>query len=299
MAEKTVYMVIGPTAVGKTAFAIRLAQQLHAEIISADSRQFYKEMCIGTAVPDATELAAVPHHFVQHISIQQYYNVHSYEQEAVAKAEQLLQNSNAVVVVGGSGLYLNAFAYGIDELPDPSPETRAALDQLYREGGVRALAVRLEELDADFYKTIDTANPNRLKRALEVCITTGKTFTDLRIGQAKQRPFAIKWIGLQQDRALLYQRINKRVDMMLELGLMLEVEALYPFKHLNALNTVGYKEFFAYLDGKESYKWAVEKVKTNSRRYAKRQMTWFRKNKDIHWLDVDNKPEIRKFLFNS
>ncbi len=296
VAEKKVYMVAGPTAVGKTAFAIRLAQALNTHVISADSRQFYKEMSIGTAVPSAEELAAAPHHFVQHLSIHQDYNVHRYEQEAVAKAQELLQSHDAVVVVGGSGLYLNAFAFGIDNLPDPSPETRAYIEATYRKGGVEALRRLLFSLDKAYYHQMDIANPNRLKRAIEVCLTTGKTFSELRLGEAKQRPFQLQWIGLYQDRERLYQRINLRVDKMLEAGLMDEVNRLYPFKHLNALNTVGYKEFFTYLDGTQTYEWAVEKVKTNSRRYAKRQMTWFRKNTAIQWLDVENKAEVEGFL---
>lgn len=283
---KKVYIVVGPTAVGKTAYAVRLAQKIDAQIISADSRQFYREMRIGTAVPEPHELAAVPHHFVQHLSIHHDYNVHRYEHEAVAKAEALLQQQDAVVVVGGSGLYLNAFAFGIDELPDPSPQTRQYLDEQYQKGGIEALRRMLQKMDAQYYKQIDICNPNRLKRALEVCLTTGKTFSELRYGQPKTRPFDIQWVGLLQARDKLYERINRRVDMMLSAGLMDEVKALYPYRHLNALNTVGYKEFFAYLSGEQSYEWAVEKVKTNSRRYAKRQMTWFRKNTAIEWVEV-------------
>jgi len=296
--NKTLYIVAGPTAVGKTRFAIELAHKLKTEIISADSRQFYKEMCIGTAVPSSDELAAIPHHFIQHISIQDGYNVHQYEQEALKQIDEIFKYQQSVVMVGGSGLYLNAVAYGIDDLPDPSEETRRQLALLFEHEGLFGLQSLLRERDPLFYEEIDPQNPNRLKRALEVCLTTGKTYSELRLGQKKERAFEIKWIGLEQERSLLYERINKRVDMMIMAGLIEEVEKLYPLKHLNALNTVGYREFFQWMDGEESYEWALEKVKTNSRRYAKRQMTWFRKNEDIHWLNMDHKSEISGFINN-
>ena len=281
-------MVVGPTAVGKTLYAIQLAKLLNADIISADSRQFYKEMKIGTAVPSDDELSEVKHHFIQHLSIHDAYNVSDFEHDALDKIQRLHETNDAVVVVGGSGLYLNALAYGIDDLPDPSKETRHTLDELFETEGIEGLQKQLKELDPKFYQQIDIQNPKRLKRALEVCITTGKPYSELRLGKVKKRPFEIKWIGLKQERSILNERINKRVDIMLEQGLLEEVKTLYPLRELNALNTVGYKEFFVCLDGKETYEWAVEKVKTNSRRFAKRQMTWFNKNKDIKWLDTDH-----------
>ncbi|OYT16318.1 MAG: tRNA (adenosine(37)-N6)-dimethylallyltransferase MiaA [Bacteroidetes bacterium 4572_77] len=283
--KKTAYFVVGPTAVGKTAYAIKLAQQLQAEIISADSRQFYKEMCIGTAVPSPEELAAVPHHFIQHRSINEDYNVHQFEQEALLKMDKLFKSCQAVVVVGGSGLYLNALAFGIDDLPDPSPQTRQHLNNLQEEEGLNGLRSLLRQLDPVFMEEVDQQNPNRIKRALEVCLTTGKPYSQQRLGEKKQRPFQIKWIGLQQDRAQLYERINQRVDLMISAGLLDEVKSLYALRHLNALNTVGYREFFTWMNGEESYEWALAKVKTNSRRYAKRQMTWFTRNNDIEWID--------------
>jgi tRNA dimethylallyltransferase len=284
--EKTVFFVVGPTAVGKTRFAVKLAKQKKSEILSADSRQFFQEMSIGTAVPSPEELQAVKHHFIQHISIHQAYNVHKYEQDALRKIEELFKIYDAVVVVGGSGLYLNALAYGIDDLPDPSEETRQKLDRIFQQEGISGLQDLLRKLDPEFLISVDQQNPNRMKRALEVCLTTGKPYSVQRLGIKKERPFKMKWIGLRQDRAVLYERINKRVDLMLKAGLIDEVKALFPLRHLNALNTVGYREFFQWMEGKESYEWAVEKVKTNSRRYAKRQMTWFNKNEDIQWLDV-------------
>jgi tRNA dimethylallyltransferase len=297
-AAKKLYFVIGPTAVGKTRFAIQLAQALNTEIISADSRQFYQEMTIGTAVPSNEELSAAPHHFIQHISIRENYNVYKFEHDALALIEELFKKHDELVIVGGSGLYLNALAYGIDDLPDPSEATRQKLDNLYQDKGIDGLQELLKELDPQFFTEVDIQNPKRLKRALEVCLTTGKPYSEQRLGIKKKRDFEIQWLGLKQERDKLYQRINKRVDIMIENGLIEEVKKLYPLKHLNALNTVGYKEFFLWLDEEESYDWALEKVKTNSRRFAKRQMTWFNKNEDIFWLDADDTYAIDHFLMN-
>lgn len=293
--KKTIYVVVGPTAVGKTHFAIELAQLLQTEIISADSRQFYKEMKIGTAVPSSEELNKVKHHFIQHLSIHEDYNVHRFENDALNLIDDLFDTFNNLIVVGGSGLYLNALAYGIDDLPDPSDETRQFLDNVHQKHGLDGLRSLLLEKDPAFYNQVDIHNPNRLKRALEVCITTNKPYSEQRMQTAKERHFNIQWIGLHQQREKLNQKINQRVDLMIEDGLLEEVKNLYPYKTLNALNTVGYREFFSWLDGDESYDWALEKVKTNSRRYAKRQMTWFRKNKDIQWLDVDDIKAIENF----
>lgn len=295
--KKKLFIVAGPTAVGKTRFAIELAQLFNTEIISADSRQFYQEMKIGTAVPSSEELSAVPHHFIQHISIEEPYNVHKFEMHAIDLAKQLFKKHDVLVAVGGSGLYLNALAYGIDELPDPSEETRSFLEEAFKKEGVEGLQILLKKYDPAFYQQVDLQNPNRMKRALEVCLTTGKTYSSLRLGNPKTRDFEIHWIGLKQDRIKLYERINLRVDLMIHEGLLEEIKGLYPRKHLNALNTVGYREFFKWMDGDETYDWALEKVKTNSRRYAKRQMTWFTKNPDIHWLDMDQE-EDKIELFN-
>lgn len=294
--QKTLYFVVGPTAVGKTSFAIELAKHLNTEVISADSRQFFREMNVGTAAPSEEELGQVKHHFIANLSIHETYNVSSFEQDALSLCDKLFLSKDSVVVVGGSGMYLDALAYGIDDLPDASLELRMDLKRLYDNEGIEALQEKLEKLDPVFYAEIDKQNPKRLLRALEVCLTSGKTYSELRLGQKKKRDFAIRWIGLEQNRAKLNEHINLRVDKMLEKGLIDEVKQLYPFKSLNALNTVGYKEFFAWLDGEESFEWAVEKVKTNSRRYAKRQMTWFRKNEDIHWFNVDNLPELAELL---
>lgn len=286
--QKKLIILAGPTAVGKTRFAIELAQLFSTEIISADSRQFYKEMHIGTAVPSSVELAGAPHHFIQNISITEPCNVHKYEMEAIAKIDELFEKHDVLIAVGGSGLYLNALAYGIDELPDPSEETRQFLEEVYQNDGVEGLRMLLKNYDPEFHGQVDLQNPSRIKRALEVCLTTGDKYSKLRLGTKKKRDFEIKWIGLRQDRPKLYDRINRRVDVMIAEGLIEEVKQLYPRKKLSALNTVGYREFFQWLDGDETYEWAVAKVKTNSRRYAKRQMTWFTKNEDIEWLDMDD-----------
>ncbi len=296
MSQKTVYFVVGPTAVGKTAFAIRLAKYLETEIISADSRQFFHEMRIGTAMPSEDELKAVKHHLIGNLSIHEKYNVSTFEQEALQLIQTLFQKKNAVVIVGGSGLYLEALAFGIDDLPDASEELRMQLKKQYDNEGIEVLQKQLQKLDPDFYAKIDKQNPKRLLRALEVCLTSGKTYSELRLGKKKKRDFTIRWIGLEQDRIKLNEKINLRVDRMLESGLLEEVNKLYPFKHLNALNTVGYKELFAWLDKEESFEWAVEKVKTNSRRYAKRQMTWFRKNEEINWFKVDDLTDMEDLL---
>jgi tRNA dimethylallyltransferase len=294
--QKTVYFVVGPTAVGKTVFAIELAKHLNTEIISADSRQFYREMKIGTAIPSREELNDVPHHLIGNLSMHENYNISSFEKEALAILERLFQKKDAVVVVGGSGLYLDALAFGIDDLPDVLPEMRRNLKQIYELDGIEAIQQKLKKLDPVFYAEMDIQNPNRVMRAIEVCLSTGKPYSELRLGKKKNRDFNIRWIGLEQERSKLNKRINLRVDKMLENGLLNEVKQLYPFKHLNALNTVGYKEFFTWLDGEESYEWAVEKMKTNSRRYAKRQMTWFRKNKEIYWINADDNREINLLI---
>lgn len=294
--QKIVYFVVGPTAVGKTSFAIRLAQHLGTEIVSADSRQFFREMNIGTACPSREELKQVKHHLIGNLSIHDSYNVSAYESDALGLIKTILADFGSAVVVGGSGLYLDALAYGIDDLPDASSDLRMELAKLFDKEGITALQKRLELLDPVFYAQIDKQNPKRLLRALEVCMSTGKPYSEFRMGQKKTRPFSIRWIGLEQERSFLNERINLRVDKMLEDGLLNEVKQLYPYKDLNALNTVGYKEFFAWMDGTESLEWAIEKVKTNSRRYAKRQMTWFRKNTDIHWFDVANLPSMEVLL---
>ncbi len=283
-AKKNKLIVVeGPTAVGKTVYAIDLAKRLQTEILSADSRQFYRELNIGVARPSPEELAEVKHHFVAHIGIADYYSVSRFEQDALGLLEKLFETHESVVMAGGSGLYVNAVCYGIDELPDPDEELREDIQKLYETRGIEALRAQLKILDPVFYDQIDLANHKRLRRALEVCLQTGRPYSELRTNTRKSRPFEIERIALNRDKEELNERINRRVDVMMQSGLLEEARGLYPFKHLNALNTVGYKELFAHFSGEISLEQAVIDIKTHTRRYAKRQLTWLRAQADIHW----------------
>ena len=294
--HKHLVVVVGPTAIGKTAMAIRLAQHFHTEIISADSRQFYRELKIGVAAPSVEELAAAPHHFIGHLSIYDYYNAACFEKDALQKIQSLFEKHNIVVMTGGSGLYIGAVCNGIDELPDPTLELRAELKMLFQKEGIEALQKMLQSLDPEYYITVDAKNPARLLRALEVCITAGQPYSSLRAQMQEERPFKIILIGLHCERTLLNERIHRRVDTMIASGLLDEIEQFFPVRHLNALNTVGYKELFAWKEGKTSFEQAVEDIKTNTRRYAKRQMTWFRKNTGICWFLPEQWSEILRVI---
>ena len=289
-------VIIGPTAVGKTSLTLQLARSLGTEIISADSRQFYKEMRIGTARPSEADLKLVPHHFIGHLSIQDEYNVSRFEEDVLNLLPGLFQYHECAIMTGGSGLYINAVCHGIDDLPDPEDSLHEELKRLYTQEGIGALRAQLKILDPEYYKQVDLANPNRLLRALEVCIATGKTYSSLRKNVRKERDFRILKIGLWRERDKLNQCIDQRVETMVEAGLLSEVEQLLPFRHLNALNTVGYKELFPYFDGIISLDAAIENIKTHSRRYAKRQMTWFRKDDSIRWYHPDQADEILNFV---
>lgn len=275
VADKKLIVVAGPTAVGKTAYAIHLAKELNTEIISFDSRQFYKEMEIGVAVPSQAELQEIPHHFIQHISIQDNYNAGKFELEALNLLEILFQKYNVVVAVGGSGMYLNALLYGFDPLPSDA-NIRNELQLLLQEKGIEALQAELQQLDPAYFEIVDQQNPHRLIRALEICKITGKTYSSQRQNKPKERNFSFEIQVLQMEREKLYQRINQRVDKMMEAGLLEEVKILHPFKSLNSLQTVGYRELFDYLEQKTTLPQAIEAIKQNSRRYAKRQITWFK-----------------------
>ena len=294
--KRYLLIVTGPTAVGKTTLTIQLAQHLKTEILSADSRQFYKEMRIGTARPKDNELRMVPHHFTGHISILDEYNASRFESDALNLLEKLFTTHQFAIMTGGSGLYLNAVCHGIDDLPDPDITVREELKQIYASEGIQALRSRLRLLDPRYYEEADIANPKRLLRALEVCITTGVPYSELRTKKPKPRDFECIWIGLSRDRDELNQRINDRVDRMMHDGLLKEVETLIPFRNFNALNTVGYKELFEWFDGTITLGSAVENIKTHTRRYAKRQMTWFRKTKDIIWFHPDDYDKIHEFV---
>ena len=281
---KTLIVIAGPTASGKTAFSIELAKALNTVILSADSRQFYKEMSIGTAAPTEEELNQVKHYFVHHISIEDKYDVADYECDAMQLLEELFKTHDAVIMTGGSGLFIDAVCNGMDAMPDVQPEIREKVQNLYDKGGLKALQAEVQRLDPEYFALVDQQNPRRLQRALEVCYQTGKTFTSFRSGNAVQRDFDIKKYALLWDRQQLIERIDKRVDMMMKQGLLEEAKGLYPKRHLNALNTVGYKELFAYFDGQCTLEEAVEQIKIHTRQYAKRQMTWLRKDTSYHWI---------------
>ena len=282
---KTLVVIVGPTASGKTDIAIELAGRLNTEIISADSRQFYKEIPIGTAAPNSEQLERVHHHFIGHLSITDKYNVSRFEQDVLQLVEEKFKHNNILILVGGSGLYIDAVCNGIDELPDPDEKLRSDLNRMYENEGIEALRNKLKELDPEYYKIVDLNNPKRLLRAVEVCMQTGSTYTSLRKNKRKPRDFKILKIGLEIDRGILNERINKRTGIMMDNGWLEEARTVHSNKHLNALNTVGYKELFAYFDNKISFKEAKEKIKTNTWRFAKRQMTWFKKDKEIHWVN--------------
>ncbi len=264
--------------------AIRMAQGLGTEIISADSRQFYRELKIGTASPTQEELAIVPHHFVGHLGVTEYYNASSFERDVLAFLGAYFQSHEMAIMVGGSGLYIDAVCQGIDELPDPDELLRNSLKQELAEMGLGHMQERLKVLDPAYYASVDLNNPNRILRALEVCIMTGQPFSALRKNVPMERDFDAIKIGLTRPREELVEIIHHRVDRMIEDGLVEEVRSLMPFRNQNALNTVGYKEIFQYLEGNWTLEKAIEKIKTNTRRYAKRQMTWFRKDKEIQWF---------------
>jgi tRNA dimethylallyltransferase len=285
--NKELIVISGPTAVGKTSLAINLAKEINTEIISADSRQFYKELNIGVARPSQKELNSIKHHFIGHISIQDNYNAGEYEAEAIEKINSLFQKYEKLVITGGSGMYIDAITKGMDNLPNVDKSIREELNELFKDNGITPLQEELMEKDIEYYNIVDKQNHIRLIRALEIIRQTGKTFTSFRTNPKKERDFKIKKFVLIRDREELIQRINQRVDIMVEEGLIEEARELYPFRDLNALNTVGYKELFKYFDKKISLKEAIEEIKINTRKYAKRQVTWFRKDKDYTWLSAD------------
>lgn len=296
MSKKTLLVIAGPTAVGKTALSIALAQHYQCPVISADSRQFFREMTIGTAKPQPEEMQDVPHYFINSHSITDDYNVGKYETEAIALIEQLFQQHNILILTGGSGLYINAVCKGFDVLPEANPEVRNKIDTLYKEKGIAALQAQLKQLDSDYYNQVDLQNPQRLSRAIEVCLTAGIPYSTLRKGKAASRNFNTIKIGLNTSRELLYERINKRVDDMMQQGLPDEVKSLLRYKHLNALQTVGYKELFDYFDSKTDLRTAVELIKQNTRRFAKRQLTWFNKDEEIKWFEPQQLKEIISYI---
>ena len=296
--KNTLISIVGPTAIGKTALAIAIAQYYKTEIISADSRQFYKEMHIGTAIPTQEEINTVAHHFIQHKSIFDSYSVGDFEKEALMCLDQLFKKNNTVIMVGGSGLYVDAITKGLDEFPAIDPNIRLVLNKIYAKKGIESLQAQLKELDKLTYSKIDLNNPHRIIRALEVCIGTKKTYSSFLNKDEKKRPFKIITIGITADRALIYDRINRRVDLMIKEGLLEEVKDLIEHIDLNALQTVGYRELFNFFNNRCTLDFAISEIKKNTRRFAKRQLTWFKKNKNTLWVEYDEdfKVTIQKLL---
>lgn len=288
---KYLITIVGPTAIGKTALSIALAQHFKCEIISCDSRQFFKEMTIGTAVPNEEELQSATHHFIQNKSIFENYTVGDYEKEALNKIEELFQNDDFVILIGGSGLYVDAILKGFDEFPEIDPAIRSEVNSNYEKLGINYLQEQLKNLDPDYYQKITIENPQtlqnpqRMMRFTEVCIGTGKPYSSFLNQKKNNRNFIPILIGLEAERQVIYDRINQRVDIMMQQGLLEEAKTLYPYKALNALQTVGYRELFSYFDGEFQLPFAIEEIKKNTRRFSKRQLTWFKRNESTEWFD--------------
>lgn len=288
--------IVGPTAVGKTAIAIELAQILKTEIISADSRQFYRELGIGTAKPDTHELSQAKHHLINSLSIHDDYDVGQFEQDAIEVIQQIHQNHQTAIMVGGSGLFVDAVCNGLDEFPQVKEGLRELLNTELKERGLAVLVEELEKLDPEYFQIVDQQNPQRVIRALEVIRSTGQKFSSFRVRKGKSRPFEVIKIGLNTNREILYSRIDQRMDMMIKQGLFEEAEKFLPYQHLNALQTVGYQEIFPFLQGEYDYDEAVRLLKRNSRRYAKRQLTWFKRDETVTWFEPTQLSEIFNFI---
>ena len=293
---KRVIIIVGPTAIGKTALSIDIAKRLNTEIISCDSRQFYKELLIGAAPPSSKELAQVKHHFIHNLSVANDYNAGAFELDAMARIEQLHKTKDTIIIVGGSGLYINAVCKGFDKIPEIPDNIRKELNNQFNQNGITWLQKEVKKIDPIFFESCDTQNHQRLLRALEIYKATGENLSSFKSETAKIRPFEIIKIGLTMDRELLYERIDTRVDKMLEKGLLKEVESLLPFQNKNALQTVGYKEIFSFYNNECTLEQAIANIKQNTRRFAKRQLTWFRKDKDIKWFELHELDEINKFI---
>lgn len=293
---KILWSIVGPTGIGKTALSIELAKNLKTEIISCDSRQFYKELKIGTAAPSSEELSLVPHHFIGNLSIAQDYSVGDFEKDALRKINELFNKYDQLIMVGGSGLYEKAVNEGLDNFPDIDTKVREDLTVEIQEKGLSYLQEELKKNDPEYYSQVDYNNPQRVMRALEIFRGTGKPYSSFRKNLVEKRNFTSVKIGLTASRDLIYDRINKRVDLMMEKGLLEEVISLQSYRHKNALQTVGYKELFDYLDGNSSLEFAIDEIKKNSRRYAKRQLTWYRRDESVNWFDYQSSQEIVDFV---
>jgi len=290
--NKTLIVITGPTAVGKTELCLDIAKELGIPIINADSRQIYRELKIGTAAPTEAQLRQVRHYFVGTLSLSDYYSASMYEEQVMQLLPQLFQTSDYALLTGGSMMYIDAVCNGIDDIPTVDDDTRNTLKQRLASEGLEALCEELRRLDPEHWEIVDRKNPRRVVHALEICLMTGRTYTSYRTNARKERPFRIIKIGLNRDRDIIYQRINQRVDGMMQAGLLSEARSLYPLRHLNALNTVGYKEMFTHLDGTWTLDEAVERLKGNTRRYARKQLTWFKRDPQMLWFSPDDKQSI-------
>ena len=294
--KPTLIVLIGPTGIGKTDLSLNIAEHYNTEIISADSRQLYADLKIGTAAPTPEQLARVKHHFVGTLQLTDYYSAAQYEAEVMKKLDELFKRHSVIVLTGGSMMYVDAVCKGIDDIPTVDEETRKTLMQHYENVGLERLCAELKILDPEYYDIVDKKNPKRVIHALEICYMTGQTYTSFRTSQTKERPFNIIKVGLRREREELYARINKRVDIMMEDGLLEEAKSVYQYKSLNSLNTVGYKEMFKYLDGEWELPFAIEKIKQNSRIYSRKQVTWFKRDTDITWFHPDDTDNIMSFI---
>lgn len=294
--KPTLIVLIGPTGIGKTDLSLNIAEHYNTEIISADSRQLYADLKIGTAAPTPEQLARVKHHFVGTLQLTDYYSAAQYEAEVMKKLDELFKRHNVIVLTGGSMMYVDAVCKGIDDIPTVDEETRKTLMQHYENVGLERLCAELKILDPEYCDIVDKKNPKRVIHALEICYMTGQTYTSFRTSQTKERPFNIIKVGLRREREELYARINKRVDIMMEDGLLEEAKSVYQYKNLNSLNTVGYKEMFKYLDGEWELPFAIEKIKQNSRIYSRKQVTWFKRDTDITWFHPDDTDNIMSFI---
>lgn len=293
---KTLIVITGPTAVGKTALCLDIAQHFGIPIINADSRQIYKELKIGTASPTSEQLQLVPHYFVGSLSLTDYYSASLFEQQVLEILSRQFRSHDFALMAGGSMMYIDAVCDGIDDIPTVDDVTRETLKRRLAQEGLEALVEQLKELDPEYYEIVDRQNPRRVVHGLEICLMTGKTYTSFRKREKKERPFRIVKIGLNRPREELYDRINQRVDQMMQQGLLEEAKALYPMRQMNALNTVGYKELFDYLDGRWPLEEAVERIKGNTRRYARKQLTWYKKDPQIRWFHPDEKEQIISYI---
>lgn len=294
--QGTLVALLGPTASGKTSLSLDLAEWLQTEIVSCDSRQFFQELKIGAAPPSAEELQKIPHHFIQHLSISSDYNAGRYEQDAIPVIEDVIARKGTAVLVGGSGMYARAIFHGFDDLPKASPGIRDELIKEVNENGLENLQRELKKRDPETYERIDLQNPQRMIRALEIIRSTGRPYSEMRKGEPRKRTFGIVKLGLKLDRAILYDRINQRVDQMIQDGLIEEARELFPFRDHNALQTVGYRELFDYFQGLVSREEAIEKIKKNTRNFAKRQMTWFKREPGIQWFEPKDREQIIEFI---